>query len=153
MATTVTMTYTVLGTTFLPQGLVRTRVKAVGGSAYPVAGFPIAAADCGLKQFKLAKDGASFVDPVVVAVNQSGLLAEIQTGKVLFSFPSGGAATAPAAGTTAPVGLAATGAATASAVDATRPTVGLTPGCGKAAPASCDLSTITIFIDAVGIPA
>jgi hypothetical protein len=153
MATTVTMTYTVLGTTAMTDGLVRKRVSAVGGSQYPVTGFPIAAADCGLKMFALAADGATFIQPVVTGVNQSGLLAEVVAGKVLFSFPTGGAATAPATGATAPVGLAATGAATASAVDATRPTVGLTPGCGKACPATCDLSTVTIFLDAIGYPA
>jgi hypothetical protein len=148
-----TATFTILGTTPLPGGLVRKRLKAVGDSAYPVAGYPISAANCGLKMFALNDAKTGFIDPVAVGVNQGGVLAEIVAGKILLTFPSGGAATAPATAATAPVGLAATGAATASAVDATRPTVGLTPGCGKVLPASCDASTITVFIDAVGYPA
>ena len=57
-------------------------------------------------------------------------------------FPTGGAGT-PATGLAVPSGLAATGAVTASAVDATRPTVAILPGVGKEVPSTQNLSTLT----------
>lgn len=151
------LTITVQGTTPIPGGprLVRKRAKIVCDNAYPVAGYDVSAlaASFGLKKFKVNDAGTAFLDPVVTGVNQGGVLAEFVALKLLLSFPTGGAATAPATAATAPVGLAGTGVSTASAVDATRPTVGLTPGCGKACPASMDASTITIFADVVGYAA
>jgi hypothetical protein len=82
------------------------------------------------------------------------LLAEVVALKLLVSYPSGGAAASPTT-PAAPTGLAATGATTASAVDATRPTVGLTPGVGKAFANGSDLSgaNVKFFLDFFGYPA
>lgn len=147
-----TMTFTILGTTPVRDGMVRKRVKAVGDAAYPVAGYPVTAANCGLKMFAVNATGDGFIDPVVTGVNQKGVLAEVVSGKLLISYSTGGAATSPTT-PAAPVGLCASGAATASAVDATRPTVGLTPGQGKAFADNSDASGLTFFLDAIGYPA
>lgn len=80
----------------------------------------------------------------LVASPKSGLTFEYDytNEKLKAIFPTGGAGT-PASGLAVPAGLAATGAVTASAVDATRPTVALLPGVGKEVPNTQDLSTLT----------
>lgn len=140
------VTFTVLGKTGAnSQGITKTRVKAVLDNAYPVAGYAITPANCGLSMFQVGADGKSFVDPVVTGVNGGGVLAEIIAQKLLLGYPTGGADTAP---TTPAAPLAQGGASTASAVSAIRP--GLTPGVGKAFPDAADAHLLTVFFDAYG---
>ena len=150
------LTFTIQGTTVLANGQVRKRVKIVGDNAYPVAGYDVSdASKFGLKQFNLNDSGTSFTDPVIVGVNQKGVLAEIVALKLLLSYPSGGTAaspttpaqpvavTTPDAGATTMTGSAAKPALTAVT----------TPGQGKAFADASDASGLTFFVDAIGLPA
>lgn len=104
-------------------------------SSYPANGEPVTLAQLGFSvgvRLCLVQQVAGYVVEPVIQTNGSVKL------KVML--PSGGAGT-PAAGA-APVatGLAATGASTASAVDATRPTVAILPGVSTEMTATRDLS-------------
>ncbi len=93
--------------------------------------------------FDPAQLGMSSIELIVFAPT-SGVVFEFDHSnvKVKAFFPTGGAGTPGSALATAS-GLAASGASTASAVDATRPTVALLPGVGTEVPASQNLSTLT----------
>lgn len=150
MAATTVPTCTTLGTTKLPNGQVRTRVKVALGANYASAtGVPLTPVQCGLSAFQIAASGTALVDPVVTGVNQGGVIAEVIGLAIFLSYPTGGAGTNPTT-PAAPTGLAATGVSTASAVDATRPTVAILPGIAKALPDQSVTTNLVVFLDAVG---
>ena len=102
-------------------------------SSYPTGGEAFAPSSIGMTTIEL-----------ILFSPTSGLIFEYDytNSKVKAFFPTGGAGT-PASGLAVPSGLAASGASTASAVDATRPTVAVLPGVGKEVASTQDLSTLT----------
>lgn len=102
-------------------------------SSYPTGGESLTPADLGLVRIDFLECSP-----------KSGMLFEYDYADeaLMAIFPTGGAGT-PAAALAVPTGLAATGAQTASAVDATRPTVAILPGVGKEVASTQNLSTLT----------
>lgn len=111
-------------------------------SSYATGGEALVAADFGLQRLDL-----------VLASPKQGFMFEYDytNAKLKAFFPTGGAGT-PAAALAVPAGLAATGASTASAVDATRPTVAILPGVGAEVASTQNLSTLVgVRVLAIGI--
>lgn len=111
-------------------------------TSYTTGGKALVAADFGLVRLDL-----------VLASPKQGFMFEYDytNAKLKAFFPTGGAGT-PAAALAVPTGLAATGAATASAVDATRPTVAILPGVGAEVANTQNLSTLlAVRVLAIGI--
>lgn len=150
MAATSTPTITIQGKVKLPNGLTKIRSKwALGANYASGTGVPMTAAQCGLTSFQLTDAKTDFVDPFVTGVNLGGILAEVNAKAIFLSYPTGGGGANPTT-PAAPTGLAATGASTASAVDATRPTVAILPGIAKPLPDQSVTTGLIIFVEAIG---
>jgi hypothetical protein len=156
--------YTLKSKVSLGKGLVKTITKCVLDNAYPVAGYDVSnPANFGLSSFQVNQTGDAFVDPVVV--DDAGTMKfNIRSLKLLGFYPTGGSVASPtvlAAPSTASVVVTTTPDAGATGLtgSAAKPalvgvnTGGLTPGLAKALANNTDLSTITVYIEAVGFPA
>ena len=113
-------------------------------NSMPAGGYPITPAMFGLSQFKANAAGSAFIDPEVVQVQGSVLLARIQGLKLICSYPTGSSLAVPAAvadpiinaGAVAVTGSAATGPFAA--------------GRGKDVATATDLSAVTVVAAAAG---
>ncbi len=138
------VTATVLQTTFLANGAKRVLASLLLDNAYPVAGYAITPAMFGLTRFQPAASGVALVDPQVRNISGQPILLRCVGQLLLASYPSGGAT----AGPTTPAAPIVTAGATP--VTSTAATGVLTPGVGKDLPNASDLSSVTAILEATG---